>query len=53
MDRAPVRLWRMEKGKSNSKSNSKSKAKYRDLSTARWTVRLSSASVEMTFVEVG
>ena len=28
----------------------RAKTKYRDLSTARWTVRLSSASVEMTFV---
>ncbi len=28
-----------------------SKTKYRDLSAAHWTVRLPSASVEMTFVD--
>ena len=33
----------------NKKGKSNCKCKYRDLSAAQWTVRLSIASVEMTF----
>src|SRR6266702_5168785 len=37
-------------GQRQEQEQATAKAKYRDLSTARWTMRLSSASVEMTFV---
>src|SRR5260370_15233199 len=36
-------------GRAKARARTRTTAKYRDLSTARWTVRLSSASVEMTF----
>jgi len=37
-------------GKNNGKARQGNGKKYRDLSATHWTVRLSSASVEMTFV---
>jgi hypothetical protein len=44
-----VSIWRLLKG-GCVRATAKAKAKYRDLSTARRTMKLSVASVEMTFV---
>jgi hypothetical protein len=38
------------RGNDNGNSNSNAKTKYRDLSATQRTMRLSAASVEMTFV---